>query len=88
MAEQNVGRVRKGYEAWNRGDSEGGVKLNHVTISVTDMERAVAFYKNLGLKQTVANCPHYARWGSRSSRIPSINRTCGARQASRTRTTT
>jgi catechol 2,3-dioxygenase-like lactoylglutathione lyase family enzyme len=38
------------------------VRLNHVTVSVTDIERSVDFYKQLGLEQIVANYPHYARF--------------------------
>jgi catechol 2,3-dioxygenase-like lactoylglutathione lyase family enzyme len=38
------------------------VRLNHVTVSVTDIERSVEFYKGLGLEQIVAACPHYARF--------------------------
>jgi catechol 2,3-dioxygenase-like lactoylglutathione lyase family enzyme len=38
------------------------VRLNHVTVSVTDVERSVEFYKRLGLEQIVANYPHYARF--------------------------
>jgi catechol 2,3-dioxygenase-like lactoylglutathione lyase family enzyme len=38
------------------------VRLNHVTVSVTDIERSVDFYKQLGLEQIVASYPHYARF--------------------------
>jgi catechol 2,3-dioxygenase-like lactoylglutathione lyase family enzyme len=38
------------------------VRLNHVTVSVTDIERSVEFYKRLGLEQIVANYPDYARF--------------------------
>jgi catechol 2,3-dioxygenase-like lactoylglutathione lyase family enzyme len=38
------------------------VRLNHVTVSVSDIERAVEFYKRLGLVQIVASYPHYARF--------------------------
>jgi catechol 2,3-dioxygenase-like lactoylglutathione lyase family enzyme len=38
------------------------VRLNHVTVSVTDIERSVDFYKQLGLEQIVAKYPHYARF--------------------------
>jgi catechol 2,3-dioxygenase-like lactoylglutathione lyase family enzyme len=38
------------------------VRLNHVTVSVTDIERSVDFYKRLGLEQIVASYPHYARF--------------------------
>jgi len=39
------------------------MRLNHVTIPVTDIERAVDFYLRLGLSQIVA-APHYARFVS------------------------
>jgi catechol 2,3-dioxygenase-like lactoylglutathione lyase family enzyme len=38
------------------------VRLNHVTVSVTDIERSVEFYKRLGLEQIVKNYPTYARF--------------------------
>ena len=38
------------------------MRLNHVTVSVTDIERSVEFYKRLGLEQIVASYPHYARF--------------------------
>ena len=38
------------------------MRLNHVTITVSDVERAVAFYKLLGLTQIVASYPTYARF--------------------------
>lgn len=38
------------------------MRLNHVTVAVTDMDRSVAFYKRLGLRQIVASPPHYARF--------------------------
>jgi catechol 2,3-dioxygenase-like lactoylglutathione lyase family enzyme len=38
------------------------VRLNHVTVGVTDIERSVEFYKRLGLEQIVANYPSYARF--------------------------
>jgi catechol 2,3-dioxygenase-like lactoylglutathione lyase family enzyme len=38
------------------------VRLNHVTVPVSDIERAAAFYKQLGLVQIVASYPHYARF--------------------------
>jgi catechol 2,3-dioxygenase-like lactoylglutathione lyase family enzyme len=40
------------------------MRLNHVTLSVTDIERSVEFYKRLGLRQIVANYPTYARFVS------------------------
>jgi catechol 2,3-dioxygenase-like lactoylglutathione lyase family enzyme len=38
------------------------LRLNHVTVAVSDIERAVEFYKRLGLIQIVADYPHYARF--------------------------
>jgi catechol 2,3-dioxygenase-like lactoylglutathione lyase family enzyme len=37
------------------------VRLNHVTLRVTDLDRSVAFYKMLGLTQIVAD-EEYARF--------------------------
>ena len=39
------------------------MKLNQVTLPVSDMDAAVAFYKSLGFTQIVAN-PLYARFES------------------------
>jgi catechol 2,3-dioxygenase-like lactoylglutathione lyase family enzyme len=38
------------------------MRLNHVTLGVSDVERAVGFYETLGLQQIVANYPTYARF--------------------------
>jgi len=38
------------------------MRLNHVTVTVTDIERAISFYERLGLTQIVAAYPHYARF--------------------------
>jgi catechol 2,3-dioxygenase-like lactoylglutathione lyase family enzyme len=38
------------------------MRLNHVTVTVTDIERSVDFYRRLGLKQIVAAYPEYARF--------------------------
>ena len=38
------------------------MRLNHVTVAVSDIERAVEFYKRLGLVQIVADYPSYARF--------------------------
>jgi catechol 2,3-dioxygenase-like lactoylglutathione lyase family enzyme len=38
------------------------MRLNHVTVTVSDIERAVEFYEQLGLRQIVADHPHYARF--------------------------
>jgi catechol 2,3-dioxygenase-like lactoylglutathione lyase family enzyme len=40
---------------------EQRVRLNHVTLRVSDLDRSVAFYKRLGLTQIVAG-PAYARF--------------------------
>lgn len=37
------------------------MRMNQVTVSVTDIDRAVDFYRRLGLRQIVA-APHYARF--------------------------
>ena len=37
------------------------MRLNHVTLRVADLDRSVAFYKLLGLRQIVAD-DHYARF--------------------------
>lgn len=37
------------------------MKLNQITVSVTDIPAAISFYKGLGLQQIV-NSPHYARF--------------------------
>jgi catechol 2,3-dioxygenase-like lactoylglutathione lyase family enzyme len=38
------------------------VRLNHVTLGATDVERSVEFYTRLGLRQIVASYPDYARF--------------------------
>ncbi|HEX5237590.1 MAG TPA: bifunctional hydroxymethylpyrimidine kinase/phosphomethylpyrimidine kinase [Sphingomicrobium sp.] len=45
-----------------RLDVGDGPRLNQVTITGTDYERSVDFYRRLGLKQIVANPPDYARF--------------------------
>ncbi|MEO7277618.1 MAG: bifunctional hydroxymethylpyrimidine kinase/phosphomethylpyrimidine kinase [Sphingomicrobium sp.] len=45
-----------------RLDVGPGIRLNQVTVTGTDYERSVQFYKTLGLKQIVANPPDYARF--------------------------
>ena len=40
------------------------MRLNHVTLTVTDVERSADFYRRLGLRQIVASYPHYARFVS------------------------
>lgn len=37
------------------------MRLNQVTLAVSDLERSVSFYRRLGLKQIVAD-DHYARF--------------------------
>ncbi len=39
------------------------MNLNQITLSATDVEAAVAFYRALGLRQIVGS-PHYARFES------------------------
>jgi len=45
-----------------RLDVGAGPRLNQVTLTGTDYDRSVAFYRGLGLKQIVANPPDYARF--------------------------
>jgi hydroxymethylpyrimidine/phosphomethylpyrimidine kinase len=45
-----------------RLDSGGPLRLNQVTVTGTNYERSVDFYKRLGLKQIVDNPPDYARF--------------------------
>jgi hydroxymethylpyrimidine/phosphomethylpyrimidine kinase len=45
-----------------RLDVGAGPRLNQVTVTGTDYERSVDFYRRLGLKQIVDNPPDYARF--------------------------
>ncbi len=45
-----------------RLDVGAGPRLNQVTVTGTNYERSVEFYKTLGLKQIVDNPPDYARF--------------------------
>ena len=45
-----------------RLDIGDGPRLNHVTVTGTNYERSVDFYRKLGLKQIVDNPPDYARF--------------------------
>jgi hydroxymethylpyrimidine/phosphomethylpyrimidine kinase len=45
-----------------RLDVGAGPRLNQVTVTGTDYERSVEFYRKLGLKQIVDNPPDYARF--------------------------
>jgi hydroxymethylpyrimidine/phosphomethylpyrimidine kinase len=45
-----------------RLDVGAGPRLNQVTVTGTDYDRSVTFYKALGLKQIVDNPPDYARF--------------------------
>jgi hydroxymethylpyrimidine/phosphomethylpyrimidine kinase len=45
-----------------RLDVGAGPRLNQVTVTGTDYDKSVAFYRGLGLKQIVANPPDYARF--------------------------
>jgi catechol 2,3-dioxygenase-like lactoylglutathione lyase family enzyme len=38
------------------------MNLNQVTVAVTDVPRAIAFYQRLGLTLIVCDLPHYARF--------------------------
>jgi catechol 2,3-dioxygenase-like lactoylglutathione lyase family enzyme len=37
------------------------MRLNQVTVSVTDIEKSIAFYRTLGF-QLIVHSPHYARF--------------------------
>jgi hydroxymethylpyrimidine/phosphomethylpyrimidine kinase len=45
-----------------RLDVGSGPRLNQVTVTGTNYERSVDFYRKLGLKQIVDNPPDYARF--------------------------
>jgi hydroxymethylpyrimidine/phosphomethylpyrimidine kinase len=45
-----------------RLDVGSGPRLNQVTVTGTNYERSVEFYRKLGLRQIVANPPDYARF--------------------------
>jgi len=45
-----------------RLDVGDGPRLNQVTVTGTDYERSVEFYRRLGLRQIVGNPPDYARF--------------------------
>ena len=45
-----------------RLDVGNGLRLNQVTVTGTNYERSVAFYRALGLKQIVDSAPDYARF--------------------------
>jgi hydroxymethylpyrimidine/phosphomethylpyrimidine kinase len=45
-----------------RLDVGGGPRLNQVTVTGTNYERSVDFYRRLGLKQIIDNPPDYARF--------------------------
>jgi len=45
-----------------RLDVGAGPRLNQVTVTGTNYERSIEFYRRLGLKQIVANPPDYARF--------------------------
>jgi hydroxymethylpyrimidine/phosphomethylpyrimidine kinase len=45
-----------------RLDVGAGPRLNQVTVTGTNYERSVEFYRRLGLRQIVANPPDYARF--------------------------
>ena len=49
------------------------MKLNQVTVSVTDYDAAVDFYTRLGLKQIVDAPPRYARFETPSGETFSIH---------------
>jgi catechol 2,3-dioxygenase-like lactoylglutathione lyase family enzyme len=49
------------------------MKLNQVTVAVTDYDTAVAFYARLGLRQIVDAPPRYARFETPSGETFSIH---------------
>jgi catechol 2,3-dioxygenase-like lactoylglutathione lyase family enzyme len=49
------------------------MKLNQVTVGVTDYDAAVAFYTRLGLRQIVEAPPRYARFETVSGETFSIH---------------
>ena len=49
------------------------MKLNQVTVSITDYDAAVVFYTRLGLRQIVDAPPHYARFETPSGETFSIH---------------
>jgi len=49
------------------------MKLNQVTVAVTDYDAAVAFYTRLGLVQIVAAPPRYARFETPAGETFSIH---------------
>ena len=49
------------------------MKLNQVTVGVTDYDAAVAFYTRLGLRQIVDSPPRYARFETPSGETFSIH---------------
>jgi catechol 2,3-dioxygenase-like lactoylglutathione lyase family enzyme len=58
------------------------MNLNQVTMPVTDVARAVDFYRRLGLIQIVSSPPHYARFecpdGEATFSVELAERTPGA----------
>ncbi len=56
---QGAGPIGHGRVRLDVGE---GPRLNQVTVTGTNYERSVEFYKNLGLKQIVDNPPDYARF--------------------------
>ena len=56
---QGSGPIGQGKVRLDVGD---GPRLNQVTVTGTDYERSVDFYRRLGLRQIVGNPPDYARF--------------------------
>jgi hypothetical protein len=52
----NAGALRDDY--WRHHDR---MRLDHITLPASDVERSASLYVVLGLTQIVANYPHYAR---------------------------
>ncbi|QIK79606.1 bifunctional hydroxymethylpyrimidine kinase/phosphomethylpyrimidine kinase [Sphingomonas piscis] len=56
---EGAGPVGQGRVRLDVGD---GPRLNQVTVTGTNYDKSVEFYRRLGLKQIVANAPDYARF--------------------------
>jgi catechol 2,3-dioxygenase-like lactoylglutathione lyase family enzyme len=55
------------------------VRLNHVTLTVGDVETSAGFYARLGLEQVVASYPDYARFvAPQGDTTLSLHRTDGS----------
>jgi catechol 2,3-dioxygenase-like lactoylglutathione lyase family enzyme len=57
-------RAPSSVDAQWRGMENADMRLNQVTVRVTDIHRAFEFYKGLGLLPIVGGLEHYARFAS------------------------